>query len=92
MRLAGLILCTVALVGCTTPDDPHVVSAKGDRIVLSWYPGPQKGEEAYARASAWCRESNRTALAGVEREGSRMRTREFFCDDVPVRTAESFNY
>jgi hypothetical protein len=92
MSPLSVILLCVALVGCAVSEDPRVAAANGDKIVLAWVPGGQKGEEAYQLASQYCRESGRIALIGAERDGSRMTTREFFCDEPPVRTAEGVTY
>jgi hypothetical protein len=92
MSAARPLLFCLLLLGCAAPDDLRVVSQSGDKIVLSWFPGAQKEESAYARASEYCQQSDRSAFAGVEREGSRMRTREFVCNTPPVRTAEGLTY
>jgi hypothetical protein len=92
MSAARPLLFCLLLLGCAAPDDLRVVSQSGDKIVLSWFPGAQKEESAYARASEYCQQSDRSAFAGVEREGSRMRTREFICEAPLTRTAEGLTY
>ena len=90
MRFAPL-LCLV-LLGCASPEAPRLVSANADRIVLSWFPGGEAADAAYIRADDHCGRTDRIALAGAMREGSRMMTREYLCEARPTRDREGVTF
>lgn len=92
MSFRAAILACLVLAACASPETPHLVSASGDRIVLSWFPGGEAADAAYLRADDYCARTERIALAGALRTGSRMVTREYLCEEKPARGREGVTY